>query len=128
MNSAICHDDRVRLLVGSCRRQRVSQVSAASRCCKRIKDLEAGGVIRGCTVVVDPEKVGWALRVVVEAHMALHSEQPMWQFEKAVAASPASRLCNRASCSSRSSRGRGCHRVNMGRWSGPVVRAKRKGA
>ena len=80
-------------------RQTLAQIAQAvglspSPCWKRIKDMEANGVIRGYTVVVDPEKVGLALRVVVEANMALHSEQQVRQFEKAVAASPAIVQCH----------------------------------
>jgi len=57
-----------------------------SPCWRRIKDMEAAGVIRGYTALVDTEKVGLGLRVVVQANMALHSEATVRQFEKAVAA------------------------------------------
>lgn len=73
-------------------RQTVQQISdtvglSASPCWKRIKEMEAAGVIRGYTAVVDPEKIGLGLRVVVEANMALHSEANVRKFEAAVAAS-----------------------------------------
>ena len=57
-------------------------------CWKRIKDMEAAGVIRGYTALVDREKVGLNLRVVVEANLGEHSEELLRKFERAVAASP----------------------------------------
>lgn len=73
-------------------RQTVQQISDAvglspSPCWKRIKDMEAAGVIRGYTAVVDATKVGLGLRVLVEANMAQHSEANVRRFEAAVAAS-----------------------------------------
>jgi Lrp/AsnC family transcriptional regulator, leucine-responsive regulatory protein len=59
-----------------------------SPCWKRVKDMEASGVIRGYTAVVDAEKVGLGLRVVVEANLAQHSEDKVRQFEKALAGVP----------------------------------------
>ncbi|MEF7616058.1 Lrp/AsnC family transcriptional regulator [Aquincola sp. MAHUQ-54] len=74
-------------------RQTVQQLAEAvglspSPCWKRVKDMEAAGVIRGYTARVDPEKVGLALRVVVEANLEKHSEDLVRRFEEAVAASP----------------------------------------
>jgi DNA-binding Lrp family transcriptional regulator len=74
-------------------RQTVQQLADAvglspSPCWKRIKDMEAAGVIRGYTALVDPETVGLGLRVLVEANLAQHSEDKVRQFEKAVAAAP----------------------------------------
>ena len=74
-------------------RQTVQQLAqavglSASPCWKRIKDMEAAGVIRGYTAVVEPERVGLGLRVVVEANLAVHHETTVRQFEKAVAACP----------------------------------------
>lgn len=74
-------------------RQTVQQLSAAvglspTPCWKRVKDLEAAGVIRGYTALVDREKVGLNLCVVVEANLSEHSEDLVRKFERAVAASP----------------------------------------
>ena len=74
-------------------RQTVQQLSAAvglspTPCWKRVKDLEAAGVIRGYTALIDREKVGLNLRVVVEANLNEHSEDLVRRFERAVAASP----------------------------------------
>jgi len=74
-------------------RQTVQQLADAvglspSPCWKRIKAMEERGVIRGYTALVDPEKVGLGLRVVVEANLAQHSEDKVRQFEQAVVAVP----------------------------------------
>lgn len=74
-------------------RQTVQQLSAAvglsaTPCWKRVKELEAAGVIRGYTALVDREKVGLNLRVVVETNLSEHSEDLVRKFERAVAASP----------------------------------------
>ncbi len=74
-------------------RQTVQQLADAvglspSPCWKRIKDMEAAGIIRGYTALVDAEQVGLGLRVVVEANLAQHSEDKVRQFEKAVLAVP----------------------------------------
>ena len=55
---------------------------------KRVKDMQANGVIRGYTVLIDPEKVGLGLRVVVEANLGQHSEDAVRRFERAVASCP----------------------------------------
>jgi DNA-binding Lrp family transcriptional regulator len=60
-----------------------------SPCWKRMKAMEAAGVIRGYTVVVDPAAVGLGLRVLVACNLAQHSQDTVRRFEAAVAASPA---------------------------------------
>jgi Lrp/AsnC family transcriptional regulator, leucine-responsive regulatory protein len=74
-------------------RQTVQQLSASvglspTPCWKRVKDMEAAGVIRGYTVAIDPEKVGLHLTVLVEVNLTHHSEEQVQRFEQAVAASP----------------------------------------
>ena len=59
-----------------------------SPCLRRVRNLEAAGVIRGYTALVDREKVGLGLRVVVEANLLHHGEEEVQRFEQAVAASP----------------------------------------
>lgn len=58
-----------------------------SPCWKRIQDMQARGVIRGYTVVVDPARIGLGLRVMVDCNLAHHSEDTVRRFEAAVAAS-----------------------------------------
>ena len=74
-------------------RQTVQQLSASvglspTPCWKRVKDLEAAGVIRGYTALVDREKVGLNLSVVVEVNLKEHREDLVHKFERAVVASP----------------------------------------
>jgi DNA-binding Lrp family transcriptional regulator len=74
-------------------RQTVQQISEAvglspTPCWKRIKDMEANGVIRGYTVMVDREKVGLNIAVVAEVNLARHSEDQVQKFEDVVLASP----------------------------------------
>jgi DNA-binding Lrp family transcriptional regulator len=74
-------------------RQTVQQISDAvglspTPCWKRIKDMEAAGVIRGYTAIVDREKVGLHVAAVAEVNLDRHSESQVQTFENAVAASP----------------------------------------
>ena len=74
-------------------RQTGQQLSAAvglspTPCWKRVKEMEAAGVIRGYSVVIDPEKVGLNLTVLVEVNLTHHGEDQVQRFEQAVAASP----------------------------------------
>ena len=74
-------------------RQTVAQLSAAvglspTPCWKRVKDMESAGVIRGYTALVDPEKVGLHLTVMVEVNLTHHNEELVQRFEQAIAESP----------------------------------------
>jgi DNA-binding Lrp family transcriptional regulator len=71
-------------------RQTVQQLADAAGlsstpCWKRVKDMEAAGIIRGYTAVVDREKVGLSLCVIAEINLTRHSEDVVRQFEQAVA-------------------------------------------
>ena len=81
--SALQHDGR----------QTVQQISEAvglspTPCWKRIKDMEAAGVIRGYTAMIDPELVGLHVSAVAEVNLDRHSEAMVQRFEEVVAASP----------------------------------------
>ena len=54
----------------------------------RVRKLEAAGVIRGYTAVIDREKVGLHVAAVAEVNLDRHSESQVQRFEDAVAASP----------------------------------------
>jgi len=74
-------------------RQTVAQLSAAvglspTPCWKRVKEMEASGVIRGYTALVDREKVGLHLTVLVEVNLTHHNEELVQRFQEAVLASP----------------------------------------
>jgi len=74
-------------------RQTVQQISdhvglSPTPCWKRIKEMEAHGVITGYTVQVDRKKVGLKLMVMAEVNLSQHTEKLVAQFEAAVAATP----------------------------------------
>jgi len=55
-------------------------------CWKRIKEMEARGVIRGYTVELDRRALGLDLMVMAEVNLDRHGEKTVAQFEAAVAA------------------------------------------
>lgn len=57
-------------------------------CWKRVKEMEASGVIAGYTVLVDRERVGLSLVVMAEINLSQHSEQLVRRFEAEVLACP----------------------------------------
>lgn len=74
-------------------RQTVQQLATAvglssTPCWKRVKELEASGVIRRYTALVDREKVGLSLCVLAELNLTRHSEEDVREFERAVADCP----------------------------------------
>ena len=74
-------------------RQTVQQLAAAAGlsstpCWKRVKEMEAAGIIRGYTALVDREKVGLQLCVLAEVNLTRHIEDDVRRFEQAVAAEP----------------------------------------
>lgn len=74
-------------------RQTVQQLATAvglssTPCWKRVKELEASGVIRRYTALVDREKVGLSLCVLAEVNLTRHHEDDVRQFEQAVADCP----------------------------------------
>jgi DNA-binding Lrp family transcriptional regulator len=74
-------------------RQTVQQLATAAGlsstpCWKRVKELEASGIIRGYTALIDREKVGLALCVLAEVNLTRHNEDDVRRFEQAVAACP----------------------------------------
>lgn len=70
-------------------RQTVQQLAGAvglssTPCWKRVKEMEASGIIRGYTALVDREKVGLALCVLAEVNLTRHNEDDVRRFEQAV--------------------------------------------
>ena len=61
---------------------------SSTPCWKRVKAMEAAGVIRGYAAVVDRESVGLALCVLAEVNLTQHTEGTVQEFERAVAACP----------------------------------------
>ena len=62
---------------------------SATPCWKRVKEMEAQGVITGYTVQVDRQKVGLNLLILAEVTLSQHSEKAVAQFEASVEATPA---------------------------------------
>jgi len=86
-------------------RQTVQQIAAAvglssTPCWRRIKEMEAAGVIRGYTILVDRRKVGLGIAVVVEVNLDRHSEQIVQRFEREVLTCPNIVRCVQATGSS----------------------------
>jgi Lrp/AsnC family transcriptional regulator, leucine-responsive regulatory protein len=74
-------------------RQTVQQLAervslSSTPCWKRIKEMEAAGIIRGYTALVDREKVGLGLCVIAEVNLTRHNEDEVSRFEAAIAAVP----------------------------------------
>ena len=74
-------------------RQTVQQLATAvglssTPCWKRVKEMEASGIIRGYTALVDREKVGLTLCVLAEVNLTRHNEDDVRRFERAVAEAP----------------------------------------
>ena len=74
-------------------RQTVQQLAAAAGlsstpCWKRVKEMEASGIIRGYTALVDRELVGLSLAVLAEVNLTRHNEDDVRKFERAVADCP----------------------------------------
>jgi DNA-binding Lrp family transcriptional regulator/uncharacterized membrane protein len=58
---------------------------SSTPCWKRVKEMEASGIIRGYTALVDREKVGLTLCVLAEVNLTRHNEDDVRRFEQAVA-------------------------------------------
>ena len=74
-------------------RQTVQQLAervglSSTPCWKRVKEMEAAGIIRGYTALIDREKVGLALCVIAELNLTRHNEDDVRRFEQAVADCP----------------------------------------
>jgi DNA-binding Lrp family transcriptional regulator len=93
MNQLDRHDTLLLTELQRDARQTVQQLAAAvglssTPCWKRGKEMEASGIIRGYTALVDREKVGLTLCVLAEVNLTRHNEDDVRRFEKAVLESP----------------------------------------
>src|SRR5512143_2968209 len=61
---------------------------SATPCLRRVKRLEADGVIKGYTAVVDPAKLGLGLQAFVQVTLVSHADETVTAFERAIAARP----------------------------------------
>lgn len=74
-------------------RQTIQQIAdavglSATPCWRRIKEMEAAGVIRGYIAIVDREKVGLNISAVTEVNLDRHNEESVQRFEDVVAGCP----------------------------------------
>lgn len=74
-------------------RQTVQQIAdkvglSTTPCWKRIKEMEASGVIEGYTVQINRKKVGLNLTVMAEVNLSQHTEAIVGQFEATVQTIP----------------------------------------
>jgi DNA-binding Lrp family transcriptional regulator len=93
MNQLDRHDTLLLTELQRDARQTVQQLAAAvglssTPCWKRVKEMEASGIIRGYTALVDREKVGLTLCVLAEVNLTRHNEDDVRRFEQAVAEAP----------------------------------------
>ena len=57
-------------------------------CLRRVKRLEASGVIQGYAAVVDPAKVGKGIRAFVQVTLDSHAEETVGAFQRAITERP----------------------------------------
>ncbi|MEO8080766.1 MAG: Lrp/AsnC family transcriptional regulator [Caldimonas sp.] len=89
-------DDKDRALLEALQRdsrQTVQQLATAvgltsTPCWKRVKDMEAAGIIRGYGAVIDRDRIGLHLCVLAEVNLSQHNENTVREFERAVTACP----------------------------------------
>ena len=61
---------------------------SASACLRRVQELERTGVIRGYTVVTNPEQMGRGLAAYVMVGLSSHTKAAQENFERAMATAP----------------------------------------
>ncbi len=57
---------------------------SASPCWRRVRELEAEGVIRRYAAILDPEKVGVGECVFTHINLQMHNRESLQEFERAV--------------------------------------------
>jgi Lrp/AsnC family leucine-responsive transcriptional regulator len=79
---------------------RLSHVELAERvgltptpCTRRVRELEAAGVIQGYAALVDPRKVGLAIQAVVQVKLERHTDEIVERFRRAVQERPEVLAC-----------------------------------
>ncbi len=60
---------------------------------RRVRELEAAGVIQGYTAIVDPRKVGSAIQAVVQIKLEQHSDELAERFRRTVEDLPEVSAC-----------------------------------
>jgi len=61
---------------------------SATPCARRVRQMEAAGLIQGYTAVVDPKKIGHAIQAVVEIKLAQHTDEIAERFRRTLLERP----------------------------------------
>lgn len=101
-NSTITTLDPIdrRILVELQRDGRLSHVELAERvgltptpCTRRVRELEAAGVIQGYAALIDPRRVGLAIQAVVQVKLERHTDEIVERFRHAMQERPEVLAC-----------------------------------
>lgn len=60
---------------------------------QRVRTLEKAGLIRGYHALLDPERLGYRLTALTSINLALHQEQPIERFRRAIQDIPEVQEC-----------------------------------
>ena len=79
---------------------RLSHVELAERvgltptpCTRRVRELEAAGVIQGYAALVEPRKVGLAIQAIVQVKLEKHTDEIVARFRQALQERPEVLAC-----------------------------------
>ncbi|MCC6173534.1 MAG: Lrp/AsnC family transcriptional regulator [Gammaproteobacteria bacterium] len=89
-----------RILAELQRDGRLSHVELAERvgltptpCTRRVRELEAAGVIQGYAALVEPRKVGLAIQAIVQVKLEKHTDEIVARFRQALQERPEVLAC-----------------------------------
>ncbi len=66
---------------------------SATPCARRIKQLEAAGLIQGYAAIVDPKKVGHSIQAFVQVKLEQHTDEIVERFTSTVTSRPEVLAC-----------------------------------
>jgi Lrp/AsnC family leucine-responsive transcriptional regulator len=89
-----------RILAELQRDGRLSHVELAERvgltptpCTRRVRELEAAGVIQGYAALIEPRKVGLAIQAIVQVKLEKHTDEIVARFRQALQERPEVLAC-----------------------------------
>jgi Lrp/AsnC family leucine-responsive transcriptional regulator len=62
-------------------------------CARRLKQLEAAGVIQGYAAIVDPKKAGHSIQAMVQVKLEQHTDELVERFERSIVERPEVLAC-----------------------------------
>ncbi len=90
----------VRLLRALQRDARISMVELAAEvgltatpCARRVRQLEAGGLIEGYGAILDPKKLGHAIQAIVQIKLEQHTDEIAERFRRSLEDRPEVMAC-----------------------------------